>query len=139
MVARLAQQVLQPPRDLSKSEKASWEYVRVSGLGIIPGLCCPHHDQVQSNGVHRAKDFDQMLLRNPGEVGICIDNSAAFIVEGDNWRTISADPEHGAGVRRKVVDNGVVTQSDLACEAAWLPLEQIMCPPDFVTLNLSRL
>ena len=109
--------------------------MRVSGLGIIPGLCCPHHDQVQSNGVHRAKDFDQMLLRNPGEVGICIDNNAAFIVEGDKWRTISADPDHGAGGRREGGNNGAVVESDLQSEAAWMPLEQIMCPPDFVTLK----
>ena len=81
-----------------------------------------------------------MLLRTPGEVGICIDNSAAFVVLGDKWRTVSADPGNGAGVRRKVVDNGRVVESDLACQGAWLPLEQIMVPPDFVTLrDVSRL
>lgn len=45
-----------------------WDYIRVDGLGFIPGLCCPHHDRVQSNGILRATDFDDMLLRHPTEV-----------------------------------------------------------------------
>ena len=45
-----------------------WDYIRVDGLGFIPGLCCPHHDRVQSNGVLRAHDFDEMILRHPTEV-----------------------------------------------------------------------
>ena len=27
-----------------------WAYVRVGGLGFLPGLLCPHHDRTQSNG-----------------------------------------------------------------------------------------
>jgi hypothetical protein len=46
-----------------------WDYIRVNGLGFVPGLCCPHHDRVQSNGVLRATDFDDMMLRHPTEVG----------------------------------------------------------------------
>ena len=34
-----------PPKD--------WKYIRVSGLGLLPGLLCPHHDRTQSNGVLR--------------------------------------------------------------------------------------
>lgn len=45
-----------------------WDYIRVDGLGFIPGLCCPHHDRIQSNGILRAHDFDEMLLRHPTEV-----------------------------------------------------------------------
>ena len=41
-------------------EKKPWEYIRVSGLGWLPGLVCPHHDRTQSNGVPRAADFDAM-------------------------------------------------------------------------------
>eukprot|EP01052_Picozoa_sp_SAG31_P018987 SAG31_NODE_1367_length_8615_cov_12.875763_4_plen_73_part_00 len=36
---------------------AGWEYIRIPCLGLLPGLCCPHHDRVQSNGVLRADDF----------------------------------------------------------------------------------
>ena len=117
---------------MSDAEKASWEYVRVRGLALIPGLCCPHHDQTQSNGVKRADDFDRMLMRNPGDIGICIDNNAAFVVDGDEWRTISADGK--AGVWRKFVQNGVVVKEILACESKLRQLEGLMCPPDFLSL-----
>ncbi len=66
----------------------NWDYMRADGLGFIPGLCCPHHDRVQSNGVLRAIDFDKMLLRHPTEVGLCIDHNAAFLIEGNHFRVI---------------------------------------------------
>ena len=31
-------------------EAKAWEYIRIPCLGLLPGLCCPHHDQIQSNG-----------------------------------------------------------------------------------------
>jgi dipeptidase E len=51
-----------------------WKYIQVAGLGFLPGLLCPHHDRTQSNGVLRAHDFDQMLLRHEGELGRGIDH-----------------------------------------------------------------
>ena len=37
----------------NEDAKPSWEYIRCGGLGVLPGLCCPHHDRTQSNGVLR--------------------------------------------------------------------------------------
>ena len=37
----------------SGSDAKPWEYIRCGGLGVLPGLCCPHHDRTQSNGVLR--------------------------------------------------------------------------------------
>ena len=54
----------------SGAEAKPWEYIKIPCLGLLPGLCCPHHDRVQSNGVLRAVDFDAMMLRHPGELGI---------------------------------------------------------------------
>lgn len=62
-----------------------WEYIRVGGLGLLPGLCCPHQDQTQSNGVLRSADFEQMLLRHSGETGVCIDHFAALIIDGEDY------------------------------------------------------
>ena len=28
-----------------------WKYIRVPCLGFFPGLCCPHYDKTQSNGM----------------------------------------------------------------------------------------
>jgi len=54
----------------------AWDYIRVEGLGFLPGLVCPHHDKTQSNGVLRASDFDEMLMRHSSELGIGIDHWA---------------------------------------------------------------
>lgn len=76
-----------------------WKYIRVPGIGFLPGLVCPHHDRIQSNGVLRAHDFDTMMLRqHPGEIGIGIDHWAALVVDGikDFYRVISLDDKPGS-------------------------------------------
>ena len=51
-----------PGEASAAGEKREWDYIRVPGLGFLPGLLCPHHDRVQSNGVLRSTDFAGMLL-----------------------------------------------------------------------------
>jgi dipeptidase E len=78
-----------------------WEYIRCPCLGILPGLVCPHHDRVQSNGVLRATDFDRMMRRHPGERGIAVDHWAALVLDGQGGyrvHSISGKPGSvGAG------------------------------------------
>lgn len=114
---------------LSDDAKKSWEYIRVPGFGFLPGLCCPHHDIIQSNGILRAYDFDAMMLRHPGETGICFDHWAALIVEGENYKIICPEGKEGSVVgeagsetfsadrlgrpgiwRKRVQDSTVVTE-----------------------------
>ena len=83
-------------KDCEDDSVHQWDYMRSNGLGFIPGLCCPHHDRIQSNGVLRATDFDQMLLRHPTEVGLCIDHNAAFLIEGDHFRVIFPEGQIGS-------------------------------------------
>jgi dipeptidase E len=74
------------PPGLSDDEITGWAYVRAPGLGFVPGLCCPHHDRTQNNGVPRA-----MMLRHPGETGIAIDHFAALVIDGDAYRVVAPD------------------------------------------------
>lgn len=111
-----------PLRDAARAE---WHYIRVPGLGLLPGLCCPHHDRTQSNGVLRAADFDNMLLRHAGETGIAIDHFAALVIDGDDFRVISIADREGSidgerfspdrkgkpGIWKKTVVNGNVQAS----------------------------
>jgi dipeptidase E len=107
---------------LSDAERTGWDYIRVPGLGFLPGLCCPHHDRTQTNGVLRAVDFDRMLLRHTGETGIGIDHFAALVVDGEDYRVISIEDREGSvdagrfspdrrgkpGIWRKTVVDGKV-------------------------------
>jgi dipeptidase E len=77
---------------------------------------------VQNNGVLRALDFDAMLLRHAGEIGIAIDHFAALVVDGEDYRVISIEGREGSvdegrfspdrqgkpGIWKKTVVNGQV-------------------------------
>lgn len=80
----------------TQSEAKEWDYIRVDGLGFLPGLICPHHDQIQSNGVLRATDFDDMLLRHPYEQGIGIDHWSALEIKDGRYRIVSFDEKDGS-------------------------------------------
>lgn len=54
------------------------------------------HLQVQSNGVLRADDFDQMLMRHSGEFGIAIDHWAALVIEGEEYHVLSISGKVGS-------------------------------------------
>ncbi|PON15234.1 hypothetical protein C2W62_24915 [Candidatus Entotheonella serta] len=108
-----ARMLADTPAPLSEAKRTGWDYIRVPGLGLLPGFCCPHHDQTQSNGLLRAADFNRMLLKHPGETGIGIDHFAAFVVDGENYRVMSIEGQSGSvngqpGVMRKTVVNGLV-------------------------------
>jgi len=83
---------LNPPEESSKD----WNYLRTPGFGFFPGLLCPHHDQVQSNGIPRSKDFDQMMLRHSGERGICLDHWCAISFNEGSFEIISLDDKPGS-------------------------------------------
>ena len=68
----------------------------MSCLGLLPGLVCPHADKIQSNGVLRMTDFEDMMLRHPGERGITIDHFAALVVDGDCFSVLSLEGKPGS-------------------------------------------
>jgi len=84
------------PNDDEDTNSKDWGYVRVEGLGIWPGLVCPHYDRIQSNGVQRMADFDSMMKRHRYELGIGIDHHAALEVDGDDFRILSIPGETGS-------------------------------------------
>jgi peptidase E len=94
-----------PRKDLTEEEKRGWKYIKVAGLGLVPGMVCPHHDTTQSNGVPRADDFDQMLLRHPDQIGVGIDDHGAILVNGDQWRVLKANDASKVTLKR-VNDDG---------------------------------
>lgn len=75
-----------------------WKYIRVSCLGLLPGLVCPHHDRTQSNGRPRYEDFDEMMLRHSGERGIVIDHWAALVVVDGEYHVFATPGKEGSCV-----------------------------------------
>lgn len=83
-----------------------WRYVRVDGLGLLPGLLCPHYDATQSNGVPRATDFAAMLARHPGETGLGLDDWAGLLLDGPRFELVAADGRPGSVRGAAFVDDG---------------------------------
>jgi len=114
------------PKKLTKKQKTGWKYIRVSGLGFLPGLCCPHHDQRQSNGVLRAEDFNGMLKRHGSEVGVCIDDQAALIIDGDKFQVLAADGKSTTTVCKKFLKRGRVEAKVFPPSRQHHPLKQLL-------------
>ena len=83
-----------------------WRYIRVAGLGILPGLLCPHYGATQSNGVPRATDFRAMMRRHRDETGLGLDDWAGLLVDGDPYRVVHPDGREGSVRDGRFVDDG---------------------------------
>ena len=105
---------------LDPAALAGWHYIRVDGLGLVAGATlCPHHDSTQSNGVLRSDDFDAMLLRRDcaDDVGICIEDQAGLVIDGDDFRCISSGASQlDAGSAARVFVKRVVAGAVVATE-----------------------
>lgn len=64
-------------------EGEDWEYIHVSGLGLVEGVFCPHfHDE------DRVENFLEMMAGRR-ETGIGADDCAALHVHDGAWRVLS--------------------------------------------------
>lgn len=103
-----------PDPNLSKEKQAGWSYIRVPGLGLLPGLLCPHHDKTQSNGIVRADDFGEMVRRHSGETALGIDHWAALVVEGEAYSVLSLEGKEGSAL-----EDGSFSAERLGRPAIW--------------------
>ena len=95
-----------------------WRYIAVTGMGLLPGLACPHYNG-ETDGVPRRADFHQMLKRKRGN-GLAIDNDCAVAFVDDRYRVISASPD--AGAYALGVHSGYVTERTLTNTEEYLPI-----------------
>jgi len=80
--------------ELDDNELTDWDYVKISGLGILPAMAVPHFDATGTNDVARSSHAEQVLVdEQDGMPAIGIDENAAFVVEGDRAMVVSGDGE----------------------------------------------
>ena len=65
--------------------------IKVTGLGFLNALGCPHYDGEKD----RKPQLKDMMLKTPG-VAIALDNCAALEVVGDRCRVLAAKPSAAA-------------------------------------------
>lgn len=94
-----------------------WEYIRVSGLGLLRGTLCPHFHQED-----READFLDMIRRRGG-LGVALDDGCALEVVEGQYRVLAAVRSAKAyTVRRR---RGHVIVREITREKRRRPLAQV--------------
>ena len=95
-----------------------WDYVRVSGLGFINAVCCPHYHVEK-----REASFSQMIAKRGG-IGIACDNNAAIEIVGEHYRILTSAPNGKAYKLFKRDGNAVITE--LSQNSEYTPLADLL-------------
>jgi dipeptidase E len=103
--------------DSRKFKNPKAKLIKVTGLGFINALACPHYDVDRD----RKPQLKTMIKKTPG-VAIAIDNCAALEVVGNRCRAIVSKPK--AGVYRVFWGKGKYIREKVARE--WQPLETLL-------------
>ena len=100
------------------SSSSEWNYIRVSGLGFINAVYCPHYHFEK-----REDAFSQMIAKRGG-IGIACDNNAAIEIVGDNYRVLTSAPN--AKAYKLFKRNGRVIVSELRQGDEYTPLANLL-------------
>ena len=98
-----------------------WNYIAVTGMGLVKGLACPHYNG-ETAGVPRRQDFHDMLIRKRG-TGIAIDNDCALALVDGGYRVLSAAPD--AGAYTLFVQRGEVIERRIEAAEEYLPVSNL--------------
>ncbi len=94
-----------------------WNYIKVTGLGLIEGIACPHYDGM-TRGIPRRRAFREMI-RKTGGLGIAIENNCAIeFIDDRFFRVIRSNDRSRAyrvyKLRGDVVAEQIRQQQQLA-------------------------
>ncbi len=95
----------------------NWNYIAVTGMGLVKGLACPHYNG-ETSGVPRRRNFHDMLRRKGG-VGIAIDNDCAVAFVEDSYKILSASP--AAAAYTLFVQKSTVIERRISLAEEYLP------------------
>ena len=95
-----------------------WDYVRVSGLGLVNMILCPHLD-----GEKRLQSFQEMVAKHK-EIGIGLDNDAAIEIVGERFRIITTR-DNAAGYK-VVKHRGKIVTETLRRNSEFEPLVNLL-------------
>lgn len=98
-----------------------WDYIAVTGMGLVRGLACPHYNG-ETDGVPRRQSFHDMV-RKRGGVGIAIDNDCALAVVDDGYKVLSAAPD--AGAYTLFARDGEVVERPIETAEEYLPVSNL--------------
>ena len=98
-----------------------WDYIAVTGMGLVKGLACPHYNG-ETAGIPRRQSFHDMV-RKKGATGIAIDNDCALAIVDDGYKVLSASPE--AGAYTLFIRNSEVVETRIQPAEEYLPISNL--------------
>ncbi len=99
-----------------------WKYIKVKGLGLVKGIHCPHFDSA-TRGVKRRKNFQDMMQKNPGQIGIAIDDNCAIAFVDNGYRVLTS--KNSASAYQVFKKKGVVQVRALEKIGAYKPVVEL--------------
>ena len=102
----------------SFSSNSEWNYIRVTGLGFINAVYCPHYHFEK-----REASFSQTIAKRGG-IGIACDNNAAIEIVGEHYRILTSAPNAKAYKLFKRDGNAVITE--LSQNSEYTPLADLL-------------
>ncbi len=102
----------------SFSSRSEWDYIRVTGLGLVDALFCPHY-----HWERREEPLSRMIAKRGG-VGIACDNNAAIEIVGERYRVITSG--EGARAYRVLRREGEVVAEELTADGGYAPLAALL-------------
>lgn len=102
----------------SFSTNLDWDYMRVSGLGFVNAVYCPHYHKEQ-----RETSLSQMIAKRGG-IGIACDNNAAMEIVGGRYRVLTSGEDAKAYKLFKRKGRAVVTE--LPRDGEYRPLAELL-------------
>lgn len=103
-----------------------WKYVKVRGMGLVPGIHCPHYNS-RTRGIPRRKDFRDMI-RKTGGMGIAIENNCAMEwIDGRFFRMIASNRR--ARAYRVYKSGGQVVAEQIRPDAELAPIRSVLQKP----------
>ncbi len=102
----------------SFSSNVEWDYIRVSGLGFINAVYCPHYH------FEKREDAFSKMIDKRGGIGIACDNNAALEIVGNRYRVITSTPD--AKAYKLFKRDGCPMVSELPQETEYTPLDNLL-------------
>ena len=105
-------------------DRDRWDYIAVTGLGLVKGMACPHYNGRTYN-VPRRRDFRAMMRKRGGR-GLGIDNHCAVVFTKSGYRVVTTKERVGA--HALCVERGELIERKLDSEADYRPIESMYEP-----------
>ena len=106
------------PDSAKYADPAAGKLSRIQGLGLIPGMACPHYDVKQNRRPSLRK-----MIEQTGEIALGLENCAALEIVDQTYRILTSSP--GANVYKLYKQDRAVLEEQLPKDGRFRSVEEL--------------